>query len=177
MKLFLTLAFLAAVASGQTPPRPELTADKLVHDGAIVRASGHAKAKLGDLTLVADEAALDSATGTLELRGHVLANFAAREDHALFRHDNGVLISVDPVTLHADALIIQNGQLRAAGNIVIRTVEKHSEASAQLQGDELSMSLKTGDATVKGHTRTSGTPADYLDNKPRSYVFPPEIIK
>ena len=66
MKLFLTLAFLAAVASGQTPPRPELTADKLVHDGAIVRASGHAKAKLGDLTLVADEAALDSATGTLD---------------------------------------------------------------------------------------------------------------
>ena len=178
MKLLWTLSFVAAMAFAQTPPHAELTADKVVHEGAAVHGLGHAKAKLGTLTILADEATLYSNTGELELRGHVLANFAAREDHAIFRHASGVLISVDPVTLHADAVRIKDGTLTAAGNIVIRTVEKHSEEDAQVQGDEMSMNLKTADATISGHTRTNNPPQDYsLPGKAKSFQFPPDIIK
>ena len=95
MKLLRVLGLLAAFLApsfGQTD-RVDLTADKLVHDAALVRGLGHARARVGDLVLQADEATLRNQTGELELRGHVHIVLPAREDHTLFRYGSGNLLT------------------------------------------------------------------------------------
>lgn len=176
MRLLLTLSLLPislVPAVGQTD-HIDLAADKLTQEAAVLRGLGHARAKIGELVLHADEAILRSETGELELRGHVHATLPAREDHSVFRYGTAVLLTDQPVGLTADRLTIKNGLLQASGNIVLVPVDPELP-KVQLQGDEMSMNLKIADATVRGNPRALNLPEPIT--VPRRFVFPPEIIK
>jgi hypothetical protein len=180
MKLLRVLGLLAAFLApsfGQTD-RVDLTADKLVHDAALVRGLGHARARVGDLVLQADEATLRNQTGELELRGHVHIVLPAREDHTLFRYGSGNLLTDQPAGLTADQATVKNGLLEASGNIVVVPIVPELP-KVQLRCDEFFMKLKTADATLRGNVRPSGFPEErsYPPNRARSPVMPPEVIK
>ena len=187
MRLLLTLCLLPVVslaAMGQTPPsavtaHADLVADKLTRTDNVLRGQGHARAKIGDLAIQADEAAWHSDTGELELHGHVQVTLPARSDHRLFRYGKASLVTDKPVELHADRLTVANDLLVASGNLVIRLVDTEVTEPPQLQGDEMRMSLKIADATVRGNIRTTNIampgPEIIGWRIPRS--FPPEIIK
>lgn len=168
MKLLpsLFLPFLMAPAFGQTD-RIDLTFD----------AAGHARAKIGDLVLSADEATLGRETGELAMRGHVHATLPAREDHSVVRYGADVLITDQPIGLTADRLTVKKGLLKAAGNIVVVPVDQKFP-KVQLRGDELSMDLKIADATLRGSVRPINIP-EPVPSLQRRYqrVFPPDIVK
>ena len=180
MKFPRTLSLIPLVlapAIGQTD-RPDLAADKLVRDDALVRGLGHARAKLGDLVLQADEATWHNDTGELEMRGHVHVTLPAREDHTVVRYQIDILLTDQPIGLTADRAAVKGGLLEASGNIVLVPVDPELP-KAEIRGDELSMKLKVGDATLRGNVRRSGFPEP--DNSPpfsfHLRPFPPEIIR
>jgi lipopolysaccharide assembly outer membrane protein LptD (OstA) len=176
VRLLPTLSLLPislVPAFGQTG-HIDLAADKLIPEAAVLRGLGHARAKIGDLVLHADEATLRSETGELELRGHVHVILPAREDHSVFRYGTAVLLTDQPVGLTADRLTVKKGLLQASGNIVLVPVDPELP-KVQLQGDEISMDLKTADATLRGNPRALNLPEPIT--VPRRFVFPPEIIK
>jgi hypothetical protein len=152
--------------------RVDLTADKLVHDAALTRGVGHARAKIGDLVLNADEATLHRETNELEMRGHVHVTLPAREDHTVVRYGTAVLLTDQPIGLTADQANVKDGSLEASGNIVVVPVDPDLP-KVELRGDGLSMDLKIADATLRGNIRASNI------REPRTlrYRFPPEIIK
>src|SRR5438067_12335475 len=99
----LSLApLLLAPAAGQSrqpanTDHVDLHADKVVQNGDLLHGSGHARATIGEITAAADEAALHSETGEIELRGHVRATLPARDDHSEFRYGAGNLLTDQPV--------------------------------------------------------------------------------
>jgi len=183
MRLLLTLSLLPLwVASGvaQTAvaaygERVDLTADKLVRTDNVLRGQGRVRAKLGALTILADEGALRVDTGEFQLRGHVVVNLPAREDHSLFRCGDSSVVTDRAVIVHADELNLKSGLLHAAGNILIRIVDAEPREMSEIKGDEMSMSLKTADATVRGNVHTNEVQPIH-PGMARSWVFPPEVI-
>lgn len=136
---------------------------------------GRAEAKVGGIVLRADEATLNRETGELRMRGHVHVTLPAREDHSVVRYDKRVLLTDQPIGLSADRVTVKNGLLEASGNIVVVPVNPEL-AKAQLRGDEMSMFLKIGDATLRGNIRTFNIP-EPSSSRPSGRDFPPEIIK
>lgn len=171
------LPVLLTPAIGQTSPpadsgRANLVAEKLTRNGAQVHAVGHAQATIGALAFHADEATFRSDTGELELRGHVRVALPARADKNLFRYDIGALVTDQPVDLSADRMTVKGGLLQASGNITVRP------AGAQLQGDELSMTLSNADGTLTGHVRATGDLRVTDPPKRRRFPdMPPDIVK
>ena len=162
MKLLPLLLLLLAPAFAQND-RVELVSDK----------PGRAEAKVSGLMLRADEATLNRETGELQMRGHVHILLPAREDHTAVRYGTGVLVTDQPIGLTADRVRVKNGLLEASGNIIVLPVDEKLPR-VQLKGDELSMFLKIGDATLRGNVRPSGIPEPGRRSSPE---FPPEIIK
>ena len=142
----------------------------------MLRGQGRVRAEFGALTLQADEGALRVETGEVQLRGHVAVNLPAREDHSLFRCGDSSVVTDKAVIVHADELNLKNGLLQAAGNILIRLVDPEPGEGSQVKGDEMAMSLKTADATVRGNVRTNEVQPLH-PGQARPYLFPPEIIK
>ena len=178
MKLLWMLSLLPvflAPAFGQTD-RVDLTADKLVRDQALVRGTGHARAKIGDIVLHADEAAWNSQTGELEMRGHVHIALPAREDHTAVRYQIAVLVTDQPIGLTSDQATVKNGLLEASGNIVVVPVDPDLP-KVELRGDGLSMDLKIADATLRGNVRAINIPEQPRTPRIPRYILPPEIIK
>jgi hypothetical protein len=169
--------FLGAATYQATAPSvpARLAADRLVRDGALLRGQGHARATVGGLVFQADEAILDSASGEVELRGHVQIALPGRADHSVFRFAAdgpsmgrpGAIVTDKPVGLTAGRMTIRNGVLQASGNLVVRA------ADAQVRGDEMWMVLRTADATLRGHIVTFGK-ATHEGELPE---IPPEIVK
>jgi lipopolysaccharide export system protein LptA len=176
LRTFSLLPVCLASAWCQTD-RVDLVADKLTHDSAVVHGSGHARAKIGSLILQADEATLHQETGELEMRGHVHITLPAREDHTVVRYQIAVLLTDQPIGLTADQATVKNGVLAASGNIVVSPADPEL-SKVEVRGDELSMKLDIGDATLRGNIRRSGIPepVNYPFRMPYP-VFPPEIIK
>ena len=171
MKLLASLFLLPILlipVFGQTD-RVELVNDK----------PGRAEAKVAGVVLHADDATLDHETGELHMHGHVHATLPAREDHTVIRYGAGVLLTDQPIGLTADRVTVRNGLVVASGNIVVVPVDPELP-KVQLRGDELSMQLKVGDATLRGSVRSSGIaePASYPRSLfPTWHVFPPDIVK
>ena len=175
----LMLPFAATLAIGQTAPadatRANLSADRLTRNGALVQGRGHVRARAGGLVFQADEATLRSDTGELELRENVLVTLPARADKSVFRFGSGIsesrkphaIVTGDPVALSASQMVLKDGVLHATGNIVVRA------ADPEVHGDEMSMALRTADATVTGRILTAGR-AGHEGNVPE---MPPEIVK
>jgi hypothetical protein len=174
------LPVLLTPAIAQTAPQPgsgrvELSADKLVRDGVLLKGLGHARAEIGSLIFQADEATLRSDSGELELRGHVRVALPARADHTVFRFRSdapvtdtrGAVVTDQAVDVSADRMTVNNGILNASGSIVLRGPE------ARLQSDEMAMQLRTGDATLSGHILASGN-ATLQGRVPE---MPVEIVK
>jgi lipopolysaccharide assembly outer membrane protein LptD (OstA) len=173
MKSFLLLLLSAALACGQThatvADRPQMTAGKLSREGALVKGSGHVRAKLGPLTLEADEGVLHSDTGEVELRGHVGVTLPARSDRNIFRYGSDIVFSDQPVLLSADRLNVKDALLRGSGHIQVKTTKD------LLAADEIEMYLSNGDARVRGNVRVNRTPPN--PSGVGGGDFPPDIIK
>lgn len=134
---------------------------------------GHAQAKVSGILLHSDQAALDRENNELQMRGHVHVLLPARADHTVIRYNGRVIVTADPIGLTADRVTVKNGQLAAAGNIAILPMDEDL-SKMQLHGDELSMILKIGDATLRGNVGTTGfLPARHGPGGD----FPPDIIK
>jgi hypothetical protein len=159
------LAMLLAPAFAQTD-RVDLVSDK----------PGHAEARVFGLVLRAEEAKLNPETGELVMRGHVHAILPAREDHTVVRYGAGVLLTQQPIGLAADRVTVKSGVLQASGNIVLLPMDEELPR-VQLRGDELSMFLKIGDATLRGNLRPTGLPVQSPTRGPFTHIFPPDIIK
>jgi len=163
---------LATLAAGQTA---NLTADRLVRNGPVLQGQGHVRATLDGLNFQADQATLHSDTGELELRGHVRVTLPARADKSVFRFGSGIsesgkphaIVTGERVDVSASQMVVKDGILRAAGNIVVRAVD------AEVRGDEMLLVLRTADADVFGHILTAGRAA-HEGNLPE---MPPEIMK
>jgi len=164
LSVFL-LAMLLAPAFAQTD-RVELVSEK----------PGHAEARVFGVVLHAEEARFNRETGELLMRGRVHATLPAREDHTVVRYGAGVVLTSQPIGLSADRVTVRNGLLQASGNIVLLPVDEDLP-KVQLRGDELSMFLKIGDATLRGNVRTSGFPVESPVGRPMTHIFPPDIIK
>lgn len=161
MKL-LPLLLLIAPAFAQTD-RVELVSDK----------PGRAEAKVSGILLHADQATLNRQTNELQMRGHVHVLLPARADHTAVRYDARVIVTAQPIGLTADRVTVKNGLLEAAGNVVMLPMDEDL-SKMQLHGDELSMLLKIGDATLRGNVKLTG----FLPNQHGSGAdFPPDIIK
>jgi lipopolysaccharide assembly outer membrane protein LptD (OstA) len=166
LRLRFVLSLLPIVlAAAQTPTGlgpVEVVANRLVRDGAVIQATGHVHATIGGLAFEADEATMNSQTSELELRGHVRVTLPARADRSVFRFRNGpppastepgAIVTGDPVGLSAGQMTVKDGLLKASGDVVVRATD------AQVRGDELSMVLRTGDATLSGHIVAAGKAA------------------
>jgi hypothetical protein len=160
---FLPLLLLVAPAFAQTD-RIELVSDK----------PGRAEARVSGIVLHADQATLSREREELQMRGHVHVLLPARADHTALRYGTGVIVTDQPIGLTADRVTVKNGLLlEAAGNIMVLPVDEKLK-SMQLHGDELSMLLKIGDATLRGNVKITG----FVPNRRASGPdFPPDIIK
>lgn len=185
-RLSLLAVFLALTTSYARPTadsdRVELLADKLTRTDPVLRGSGHVRARIDGLAIQADEGAWNSETKELEMRGHVQLTFPERTDHTVFRSGSGNIVTDKAVTFHADRVTVKDGVLAAWGNLVIRPIDPDvwEYTVPQLQGDQMSMNLKTADATVRGNIRTNNVGPTIPALAPLSrypMVFPPEIIK
>ena len=162
MKL-LPLLLLIAPALAQTD-RIELVSDK----------PGRAEAKVSGIVLHADQVTLNREREELQMRGHVHVLLPARADHTALRYGAGVIVTDRPIGLTADHVTVKSGLLlEAAGNIVVLPVDEKLR-SMQLHGDELSMLLKIGDATLRGNVKITGFVPNRRGSGPD---FPPDIIK
>ncbi|HTX38355.1 MAG TPA: hypothetical protein VME43_25180 [Bryobacteraceae bacterium] len=176
---FLALSpFFLAAATYHAPAgsgRVNLVADKLVRTGALLQGRGHARVAVGGIVFQADEATLRSATGEVELLGHVQVTLPARADRSVFRFGSGAPATGQPaaivtdkaVGLSAGRMVVKDGLLQASGNIVLRAPD------AQLRSDELSMVLQTADATLRGHIQATGKAA----HEGQLPEMPPEIMQ
>ena len=162
MKL-LPLLLLIAPAFAQTD-RIELVSDK----------PGRAEAKVAGILLHADQATVNRETDELQMRGHVHVLLPARADHTAVRYGTGVIVTDQPIGLTADRVTVKHGLLlEAAGNILLLPTDQKL-SSMQLHGDELSMLLKIGDATLRGNVKITG----FVPSRRGSGAdFPPDIIK
>ena len=134
---------------------------------------GRAEARVAGIELHGDQATIDRDTGELQMRGHVHILLPARADHTAVRYGTRVIVTAQPIGLTADRVTVKDGLLQASGNIVVAPVEDKL-AKMQLHGDEMSMFLKIGDATLRGNVRLTG----FLHTQSGSGAeFPPEIIK
>jgi len=158
----LPLVLLIVPAFAQTD-RIELLSDQ----------PGRAAAKVSGILLHADQATLHRETGELQMRGHVSVLLPARSDHTAVRYGTGVIVTAQPIGLTADRLTVKDGVLSASGNITLLPVDEEL-SKMQLHGDELSMYLKIGDATLRGNVKTTG----FVPGRRGSGAdFPPDIIK
>ena len=138
---------------------------------------GHAEARVFGLILHAEDAKLNRDSGELVMRGHVHVILPAREDHTVVRYGAGVVLTSQPIGLSADRVTVKSGVLQASGNIVLLPMDEEL-SRVQLRGDEFSMFLRIGDATLKGNVRSTGLPVESpTRNGPRTYFFPPDIIR
>lgn len=160
------LAMLLAPAFAQND-RVDLISDK----------PGHAEARVFGLVLHAEEARLNPESGELVMRGHVHATLPAREDHTVVRYGAGVVLTNQPIGLTADRVTVKSNVLQASGNIVLLPMDTELP-NVQLRGDELSMFLRIGDATIRGNVRPTGLPVVApLRKSGNLQIFPPEIIR
>lgn len=185
MSIFLAAA-LCQAPPGVPPGSVNLSADSLLRDGAITHGRGHVRVTFGGLVYQADEAALHSDTGELDLRGRVQVIFPARADHHIFRFGSSdatadprgiavptgsgkptALVTTEAVRLSAGQMTVKGGMLQASGNILVRT------SDSEVRSDELTMALRTADATLNGHIQTSGRAA----HEGQAPEMPPEIVK
>ena len=175
--LIPALALLApAIAQTQPQAKSDLTADKLVHEGNLLRGVAHARATIAGVTVAADEATFHTDTGELELRGHAHALLPARSDHTLFRYGTGSLVTDQPVAVTADRITIKNELLQASGNVAVVPADPEMRG-ARLHGDELYMYLHIADGTLKGNVRTVKIPDNTTDRFAKRPIFPPDIVK
>jgi lipopolysaccharide export system protein LptA len=156
----------------------DLTADKLIQDSNGLHGQGRVRVKLGALLIQADEAMHYSDTGELDLLGHVAASFPGRDDHILLRFGSGSIVTDQSLEVHADRITVENGRLEASGNVLVALLDRDAPKLTQLRSEELSMSLKTGDALLRGNIRTNiYEPANPFPGQPNFTKFPADIIK
>lgn len=170
--LLILILALASLAPGQTlhltgAEPVMMTADKLTHEGSVLRGSGHVEAKVGPFVLHGDQGTVHPETGEIDLRGHVNVTLPARTDHHLFRYDSQALVTDKPVELSADHMNLKNTLLQGSGHVKIRTED------GRLAGDQIVMYLNTADAEVRGNVQATGTGVGSRGHPD----FPAEIIK
>jgi hypothetical protein len=168
VKLLPLFVLLLAPAFAQSD-RVDLLSDK----------PGRAEARVSGLMLHADEATLNRDTGELQMRGHVHILLPAREDHTAVRYGTGVMVTDQPIGLTADRVRVKNGLLEASGNIVVLPIDEKLP-KVQVKGDELSMFLRIGDATLRGNVRPPASNPEPVKSafwNTLWMMFPPEIIK
>ena len=176
MKLLSILPQLLAVAVSavcQTNPptstdRVELTADKVTHEGAIIRGTGHVRAKFGAFVLEGDEGSWRQDTGEVEVKGHARVVLPARPDRNWFRYDSSVVATENRAGLSADRLTVKNALLRGWGHVEVRA------GDARMRSDEIEMFLNIGDARIRGNIKVDRTYGRAIGS---GAEFPPDIIK
>jgi lipopolysaccharide assembly outer membrane protein LptD (OstA) len=164
--LWLLLVPLIAAQTG-TPADPPVKMTAGRH--------GRVQAKAGSVLLDADEGKLDSATGSLEIRGHARVTLPARGDRNLIRYAGRAVVTEDALVIAADRFSLKDGLLRGRGRVTVRT------AQARLQSDEVEIYLRLGDGELRGNIRVNGTPIELLDSRSREQrrrpTMPAEIIR
>lgn len=189
MKRLFILTLLPAAFFGQirmpgtTPNVPathapvNFNADRLSHNGAVTQGQGHVRVTIDGLVFQANQANYRSDTGELDLTGNVEVTLPGRAEKSTFRFtiptpdgdQPAALITDRSVRLTAVHMHMRSGQLQASQNIAVRAPE------AQVYGDEMSMALRTADATLTGHVVSNG--AIEKVNPQRKLELRPQGIK
>src|SRR5215472_8968810 len=168
--LLIPLLVLTPVVYSQTRPgaereRPEISAKRLMHAGALVRGTGGVQIEIGRLRLHGDEGSVNTETGEVDVRGRAEVVLPARTDHTLFRYDHGALVTDKAVYVSADHLHVKNTMLTGSGHIRVRT------ADDSLMADGVEISLTSADGRVSGNV----LPARSGGSGVREWT--PEVIK
>jgi hypothetical protein len=173
------MMFLSGLATGQnrvpaTSDPVNMTAGKLIHEGTVLRGSGHVQVTAGFLVLRGDEGWYRSEADEIEVRGHARTTLPARPDRSVVRYgEHLVLVTGEAIELTADRLTVKDGLLRAWGSVAVTTDQ------GKLQSDEFFLYLRIGDAEARGNVRLNGGLPDPPGsrNRFRRWSFPPDIVR
>lgn len=175
----LCLLLFSALAPGQSNSPTEfsgttLTADRLRHDGPLLRGSGHVRVRIAGLVLEADNGVQDLEKQLIDLHGHAVVRLPTEPPFWVVRWGPGrVIVATDPTTISADEVSITPRILHVRGHIQMK------KDFTLLQGDEADFYLYAGDAEVKGNLRVDGaSPAPPAFRTRRlNENFPPDIVR